>query len=28
VVIDGTGSLNESEINAPSRYICAYPLVR
>lgn len=28
VVIDGTGAVTESEINAPSRYICAYPLVR
>jgi hypothetical protein len=28
IVIDGTGAISEAEINAPSRYICAYPLVR
>jgi hypothetical protein len=27
VVIDGTGALTESDVNSPSRYICAYPLV-
>lgn len=27
VVIDGTGALSESDVNTPSRYICAYPLV-
>lgn len=28
VVIDGQGGISESELNVPSRYICAYPLVR
>ena len=28
VVVDGTGAISESEINAPSQYICVYPLVR
>jgi hypothetical protein len=28
VVISGNGAISESELNAPSRFICAYPLVR
>lgn len=28
IVIDGTGALKELEPNQPSRYVCAYPLVR
>jgi len=28
VVVDGTGAISESEINAPSKYTCVYPLVR
>jgi hypothetical protein len=28
IVVDGTGAISESELNAPARYICAYPLVR
>jgi hypothetical protein len=28
VVINGNGAISESELDAPSRYICAYPLVR
>jgi hypothetical protein len=28
IVIDGAGALEEKEITAPGRYICAYPLVR
>jgi hypothetical protein len=27
VVIDGNGAISESELEAPSRYICAYLLV-
>jgi hypothetical protein len=26
-VIDGNGAISESELDAPSRYICAYLLV-
>jgi hypothetical protein len=28
LVVDGTGAVSELEINAPSRYICAYDLLR
>jgi hypothetical protein len=28
VVIDGTGKISEQEVSVPSRYTCAYPLVR
>jgi hypothetical protein len=28
VVIDGTGAITEQSISTPSRYTCAYPLVR
>lgn len=28
IVVDGTGAISESELNAPGRYICSYPLVR
>lgn len=28
VVIDGTGKLSEQSVDSPSKYICAYPLVR
>ncbi|MGH7877679.1 MAG: hypothetical protein ACRENM_08405 [Candidatus Dormibacteraceae bacterium] len=28
VVIDGTGAITEQSVSTPSRYICAYPLVR
>jgi hypothetical protein len=28
IVVDGTGAISESELTAPARYICAYPLVR
>jgi hypothetical protein len=28
LVVDGTGALSELEVNAPSRYICAYDLIR
>jgi hypothetical protein len=28
IVVDGNGAITESEVNVPSRYICAYPLIR
>ena len=28
LVVDGTGALSELEVNAPSRYICAYELLQ
>jgi len=28
LVVDGTGAISELEVNAPSRYICAYELVQ
>jgi hypothetical protein len=28
IVVDGTGAITEQPIVAPSRYVCAYPLVR
>jgi hypothetical protein len=28
LVVDGTGAVSELEVNAPSRYICAYDLLR
>jgi hypothetical protein len=28
IIVDGNGAISESEVDVPSRYICAYPLVR
>lgn len=28
IVVDGTGTLTEVEVDSPAEYICAYPLVR
>jgi hypothetical protein len=28
VVVDGTGAFTEQSVDSPSRYVCAYPLVR
>jgi hypothetical protein len=28
IVVDGTGKLSEQSVESPSKYICAYPLVR